>query len=254
MQCLWIIQDSNGKHYNWTELYRAAFSVGSNAVYVPIDFISEYKVKNDTQPIVIGGDDYLTCAKENIMVKNGIFIAPTFFNVDHYMRSWQKKYLNWDTKFVKSTDISKLKYPFFLRPMHDDKYIDGQVVKSNLKLNQLQSLFVNECERTLCVSSVKQLSREWRAVIVQNKVITVCRYAMNTVNSVSVIDVPSRVMSFIQENCLIKDAPIAWVMDIAEYRGELFVLECNIFNASNFYDCDRGAIVKAVESSLRQLK
>ena len=42
---LWVIQDSNGKHYNWTELYKAAFSVGSNTVYVLIDFVSEYKVE-----------------------------------------------------------------------------------------------------------------------------------------------------------------------------------------------------------------
>lgn len=252
MQCLWVIQDSNGKHYNWTELYKAAFSVGSNAVYVPIDFVSEYKVEKNTHPIVIGGDDYLNCANKNVDLKNGIFIAPVFFNVPNYMRLWQKKYLNWDTRFINSADVSNIECPFFIRPMHDDKYIDGQVIESNKKISYLQSLFVKEQNHILCVSSVKKLSREWRAVIVQNKVVAVCRYAKNAISAVSAIDVPTHVMSFIQVNCQIKNAPNAWVMDVAEYHDELFVLECNIFNASNFYDCDRLTIIKAVEKSLNK--
>ncbi len=45
--------------------------------------------------------------------------------------------------------------------------------------------------------------------------------------------------------------PIVWVLDVIEYRKKYYVLECNIFNASNYYDCDRNSIVLAVEKALR---
>lgn len=253
MRFLWIIQDSDGKHFNWTELHYAVSYMGSNAVYVPINLISEYKIEKDILPIVIGGDDYLFYAVKNIKLKKGVFLAPEFFNVNCYMKIWKNRYLNWDAKFVKSKDISGIVPPFFIRPMQDNKYIDGQVVSSRIMLREIQSMFVKESNQIFCVSSVKKLGREWRAIIVQNKVISVCRYAINSETSVSSVDVPDKVMSFIRENCQIIGAPIAWVMDVAEYQNELFILECNIFNASNFYDCDRIEIVSAVENALRYL-
>lgn len=41
-----------------------------------------------------------------------------------------------------------------------------------------------------------------------------------------------------------------WVLDVALANCKLYVLEANLFNASNFYDCNRRKIVKAVEAAL----
>jgi len=39
-------------------------------------------------------------------------------------------------------------------------------------------------------------------------------------------------------------------MDIAESNNNYYVLECNIFNASNFYDCNRRKIVVDLENAI----
>ena len=39
-------------------------------------------------------------------------------------------------------------------------------------------------------------------------------------------------------------------MDIAESNNNYYVLEYNIFNASNFYDCNRRKIVVDLENAI----
>ena len=250
MKFIWIIQDSCEKHYNWTELYKCVALCGSEAVYIPMERAQYFHLQKGYVPVVIGGDDYLALASENIMLRSGIYYNDAFFNVNNYIKLWKHNYLNCDAKIVTSESLSQHDFPFFIRPLRDDKSLDGQVVNTEYELLNIQSFFYNS-GTYFCVSAIKNIHREWRAVIVNKIVVSVCRYAVDHQTSVSQEDVPDKLLLFIKSHCNIISAPMAWVMDIAECQDHFFVLECNIFNASNFYDCDRKGIVSAVETSLQ---
>ena len=249
MNFIWVIQDSFGKHYNWTEIYHSVAVCGSKAVNIPLEQVKSFHSPKGYIPIVIGGDDYLALASENKRLRSGIFNDDAFFNVDNYIKLWGYDYLNYDSKIITFESLTPHDIPFFIRPLRDDKSLDGQVVNTEYEFLNIQSLF-KKSGVFFCVSTIKNIHREWRAVIVNRIVVSVCRYAVNHQSSVSQEDIPDKLLLFIKSHCNIISAPIAWVMDIAECQGHYFVLECNIFNASNFYDCDRKAIVSAVETSL----
>ena len=159
MNYLWIIQDSNGKHYNWTELFRSVNSSNSKAIFVAISKIQSFSIPPDVYSIIIGGDDYLLLAKKNPSYKNGIFDNPDFFNVINYLNTWKDKYLNFDTKLVLMSELKQTKYPIFIRPINDDKSFDGKIINAESDLEELENLhYYNK----ICVASAKTITREWR--------------------------------------------------------------------------------------------
>ena len=249
MKFIWVIQDSYGKHYNWTELYKNVMICGSTAIYIPLEQVRHFKIQNDYIPIVIGGDDYLLLAYENKTLYKGVFNDNTFFRVDNYMAVWKHDYLNWDTKIVPCENLHLEELPFFIRPIQDDKSLDGHVVHTYSEIQNIQLAFNKNS--SFCVSTVKAIHKEWRAVIVNGNIVSVCRYAIDLQTSVSIEDVPKKMLEFVKKRISVSNAPLAWVLDVAEYNDKYFVLECNIFNASNFYDCDRKAIILAIEKSLQ---
>ena len=98
------------------------------------------------------------------------------------------------------------------------------------------------------VKFCSSISAEWRAVIINGKKSEICCYLPDKINT----NIPDTLTEFC--NKCISKAPdlIAWVMDIAESNNNYYVLECNIFNASNFYDCNRRKIVVDLENAISQ--
>lgn len=251
MKFIWIIQDSGGKHFNWTELYKSVIECGSCTVYVPIEKIEFFQLPDGCIPIVVGGDDYLHFASKNQSLCKGIFNDVIFFSVGSYMQLWKYDYLNYDTKTISCDSLNEEELPFFIRPLKDDKSLDGHVVKNYEEIKNIQLQF-NKEDCLFCVSSVKSIKKEWRAVIVNNRIVDVCRYAVESQSSISIEDLPTEMIRFVEMSCRnISNAPLAWILDVVEYHQRYYVLECNIFNASNYYDCNRKAIVLAVEEALR---
>lgn len=138
MKFIWIIQDSRGKHFNWTELYKSVIKCGSCAVYVPIEKIESFRLPDGFVPIVIGGDDYLHYAFKNSQLRKGIFNNESFFCVGNYKELWRCDYLNYDTKIIPCDNLNQEKPPFFIRPFQDDKSFDGHVVKTYEEIRNIQ--------------------------------------------------------------------------------------------------------------------
>lgn len=82
---LWVIQYSNGKHYNWVALAQAIEKLDSRYIIKRKEELSTIDINEADFPIVIGGDDFLLEAKKNIKLINGIFESTCFFRVDTYM-------------------------------------------------------------------------------------------------------------------------------------------------------------------------
>ena len=98
----------------------------------------------------------LYTSSENIMLRSGIYYNDAFFNVNNYIKLWKHNYLNCDAKIVTSESLSQHDFPFFIRPLRDDKSLDGQVVNTEYELLNIQSFFYNS-GTYFCVSAIKNI-------------------------------------------------------------------------------------------------
>lgn len=254
----WIIQDSNGRHYNWTALYEAVLKAGSSAEFCKTEDIGQLYSERDCA-VIIGGEDFLENAKKNNSLHVKIFENTDFFRVDHYLCLWGKDYINEDLMICRPGELCFLeKGEYFIRPLYDTKCFDGGVYRLPSEAGNI----CRHCEvctsagNCVCVSSVKKILREWRSVIIAGEIVSVCQYAVNGKNCIDSENIPADIYEFCEKIVFNTntDAPAAWVLDIAQTWEGYKVMEANIFNASNFYDCDRLKIVQKLEKALGKEK
>lgn len=134
----------------------------------------------------------------------------------------------------------------FVRPNSGFKQFTGTVVgRSRMSLETLGYGYYHEDPSLMVIASgAKQISREWRVVVGDKKVITGSQYKIDCELEVSA-DFPKEVEEFAQSII-----PEDWepdrlfVMDICESENKLSLLELNSFSCSGLYDCDLGKIVE----------
>lgn len=251
---LWIIQQIDGVHYNWVAFYEAALKNHSQVVFRRIEELKTIR-RSSNYPIIIGGEDYLCEAFKNAYLAQGIFLKNDFFRVDNYIACLGERFLNHDMQFFSIEDLLAIEdRAYFIRPLYDSKCFNGGVYHpSDEKF--LSSLKCKNCvhlgEKCIGFSSVKNVEREWRTVIVKNSIASICRYAKSGLTSIDTKDIPDDLFGFCSQILKNISTPIAFVLDIVESDQKYKVLEFNIFNASNFYECDRAKIVRAVEAALQ---
>lgn len=253
---LWVIQDSGGRHYNWVALMNAIKQCNSKGIFCKIEDLKY--LKNNKLNIVIGGDDFLEEAEKNIDIESIIFHDEKFFNISNYENMWKENFLNHGFRavpFEKLHEISRGQY--FIRPVHDNKCFDGKIYMIPEDIPRIEKLCSKDrCkyrdQPCLCLAQVRNIELEWRAVIINSQIITACQYAEKSGTLINKENIPDSLMEFCKKQIQNISAPIAWVIDIAYAEKEYKILECNIFNASNFYDCDRKAIVEALENYSRK--
>ncbi len=250
----WIIQDSNGRHYNWTALYEAVIKAGSSAEFCKIENVYQYHAKEDSA-IIIGGEDFLEAVLRNDSLHARIFQDAVFFRVDNYLHLWGKDYINKDFIICKPEKICLLEEGnYFVRPLYDTKCFDGGVYRLPFEAGGIYKHceVCTKSKNCICISSVKNVFREWRTVIVAGEIVSICQYAVNGKTCVDSENIPAEIYGFCEKIVLRANivAPVAWVLDVALTCDGYKVMEANIFNASNFYDCDRLKIVKRLEKIL----
>lgn len=133
---------------------------------------------------------------------------------------------------------------FFMKPNSGFKIFGGDVVKrgtwkydANKKVDK---------EKLVVVSSVKPIEKEWRLVVVENKVIAGSQYIEN---DEIVFDVcPEEVFEY--GNYVLSEVKYspekAWCLDICLSEGNYRVLEVNAFSTSGLYICDLEPVVREV--------
>lgn len=143
----------------------------------------------------------------------------------------------------------------FIRPNSGSKTFTGVVVGVNDMANFVR-YSKTEPEDLIVVATPAEIKKEWRLVVVNNKIITGGQYKEDG-EIVRKKDVPNDVMSYGEhtlENVKYNPDP-AWTFDICETTdGNLSVLETNSFSCAGFYACDCEAVVKAVNVILEECK
>ena len=146
-------------------------------------------------------------------------------------------------------------HAIFVRPDSPLKPFSGRVVSTtDLTPKALDhGFYYDDLQLPIVVAPVRNVGREWRFVVVNNKVITGSGYDATTRAAAvlrlddSVSDFATSIAAEVFELCS------AYVLDIGECDGDLRLMEFNPLSGADLYACDADAIITSV-SALAQAR
>jgi hypothetical protein len=136
----------------------------------------------------------------------------------------------------------------FIRPSSGHKLFTGKVVLKEDYEKDVDFLGFYDVppETVVVVSEPRNLTNEWRFVIVDGKVVAGSQYK-NDVGTKLSEDYPAEAAALAQKAAGLYNPDRAWVMDICQTKdGEYFVLEIGAFSCAGLYVCNKSAVVRAV--------
>ena len=137
----------------------------------------------------------------------------------------------------------------FLRPSSGFKTFTGKIVSVNTwdKDIKLLGFYDVDPEALVVACPPLEIEREWRTVVVENKIVAASQYKLGEDNTRKQ-DVPAEVLKYGQDVLdSIKYAPDpAWTLDICETPNGLKVLETGSFSCAGLYACEPEPIIQAV--------
>jgi hypothetical protein len=104
------------------------------------------------------------------------------------------------------------------------------------------------------IAAPQAIEREWRLVVVDNRVVSGSRYTVNGERSIAQ-DCPAEVLAFAEamlSEVRWRPDP-AFMLDVCESAGRLWLVELNSFSGSWLYRCDLPAVVSAASELARQM-
>lgn len=196
----------------------------------------------------------------------GVIMDKKNFNCSTYYTYWGKWMLNKDYWMMPIAELS-FKKDFILdclEGLYCPYYAKGKQVfirpDSGIKqfaggffnLNDLSSLKNIEPSTLVLIAPVKQVDREWRFVVCDNKVITGSQYYekgeyVNKPNSYTSYGYYTAALSYLSHVL----AQITWqpdpiyTVDVCESKEEFSILKLNSFSCSALYNCDLSKVVEA---------
>lgn len=200
--------------------------------YGSIDFIRRIKQRTQWVPGV-------WCNFENMKCSTYYAHYGSFLLNNRYAMLPVGDLLNRWHDWVDADRVIGNRCQFFIRPNSGAKPFTGFVVSYN-RLPEIQKLVDSVGPETLVVvAPLRQISEEYRFVIVNRKVVTGCRYLPE--ESVLYDEGAWDVACKIAEHPWQPD--LAYTVDVARHNDTFSLLEVNSFSCSGFYACDIPAIV-----------
>jgi hypothetical protein len=211
--------------------------------------------------VFYGSSTLILNAYKHPVFKHGVFFDPQNFLIQVYIEKWHDKVLNADSKITTFESFAREHHKdesqWFIRPNEDNKSFTGTVMSfgevkafaDDLRLSNNPHLTTHTL---VAISSPKKIKKEWRHFIVNRKVISSSRYVNNGELDISTTDVPVELIQFVEACCIIYQPHVIFVMDTALHDSKYYILECNCFNGTGFYNHDIVGIVRAVNRHLTQ--
>ncbi len=142
----------------------------------------------------------------------------------------------------------------FVRPDSPLKPFSGRIVRRD-RLSPAaldHGYYYDELELPIVVAPVRPVSREWRFVVVDRRVVAGSGYDGPSRRAV-VSQADDAAWGFAAEVARRFEPPEAvYVLDVGEAEGALHLVEINPFSGSDLYACDRASIVRAVAAHVRE--
>jgi hypothetical protein len=153
--------------------------------------------------------------------------------------------------------------PFFIRPVADSKAFTGFVIDwpyfenwrngeirhaqkwpDDLLTGRILSL---DTEVMVCPN--RKIYAEYRTWIVKGKVVAWSQYRVGTQTKRYRADVDQRILDFAAAKAQEYSPAPAFVLDVFEAEGGLFIGEINNLNAAGFYKANMGKLLMALEEA-----
>ena len=139
---------------------------------------------------------------------------------------------------------------FFVRPNSPLKPFSGRVLNKNTVSYQALDFgfYFNNEDEEIVISDLKSISKEWRYVVCNNRIITGSSYLADN-RSASGDDWKGTPFITAQDIArqLLPPEEI-YIMDICYSNGDYKLLELNPFSGADLYSCNREDIVRAINS------
>ena len=186
----------------------------------------------------------------------GVWNNPEYFSERKLIDAIGPLALNYDAQTVPFRDAVKTAKtmdwdPFFIKPNSDVKEFAGMIQTQEdfnewyMKMMTIGYFHEGIEDRPVVISSPKILGKEWRLVVLEQKVIAYSIYRQFQ-KVIPKRDCPAEVIALAEQVVAgFNPAPV-FVVDICETINGLRVVELNGFNSAGLYKCDVTAIIPAV--------
>lgn len=172
-----------------------------------------------------------------------------FLDYNNYFELLKEDMLNNDIVIGTLKDLNPKEEVFFIRPLKNNKTINGQVITNEEFLKLKESFYLTEpCiydNELFLVSSIKDIKEEYRFFILDKKIIGMSSYSPNRELLIS-----NDLIRYVEQK--MKQIPIdAYVIDIAINQDDSYkIIEFNNINASGIYNIDLNVFIKEINKYL----
>jgi len=256
----WILQKNLTKSI---DLERIKLALNKdNATWEEVEIIPfSDKIPQTANNDFYGSTTFMLNAFKDEELRQGVFYNLDTFQMKNYVDQWREHILNNEGQLIKFGQLNELKsnkdQSWFIRPNHDGKEFSGRVdtfqelTKWSSKVCSLGLPDFNS-ETEIWISKPKEIKKEWRLFIVDDKIVSACRYMKNGKLDESETDIPKEMLNFAEARIKEYRLDDVYVMDIAEIAEGFKLIECNCFNGTGFYKHDIEEIVGAVNEFMRR--
>ena len=259
----WILQKNLTKPAILKRIKSAVNQDGENWEEIEVIPFSNQlaRIQNkDAFHVIYGSTTFMLLAYEVEELRAGLFFDPAKFQMQNYVKQWQEQVLNHKGNLILLGELANMESPpqmrWFIRPNSDGKAFSGRVhtfkdlVQWSKSVIPLDIPEMNK-DTEIWISQAKEIAKEWRLFVVDDKIISASRYMNKGELAESRTDIPEEMIRFAKG--LIDEYRLAdvYAMDIALSNGKYRLLECNCFNGTGFYQHDIEGIIRAVNGFIR---
>jgi len=211
--------------------------------------------------IIYGSTTFMLNAFKDETYKTGVFYNPTTFQMKNYVEQWKEHILNSSGQLIEFGELDRIEslptQKWFIRPNHDGKEFSGKVETFEELINWKNRICKLDlpdfnAKTEVWISEPKAIKKEWRLFVVDDKIVSTSRYAVNGELSESSTDLPTEMLNFASDRIEEYRLHDVYVMDIAEVENEFKLIECNCFNGTGFYQHDIETVIRAVTNLIRE--
>lgn len=215
-----------------------------------IPFSHELTPKPDVEnPIVVMGSTTLVKIAKSYGWGPGVWFNDNF-TFERWKAGWGDELLNADAVVCRFEDVN-FTGTKFIRPVDDLKLFAGGVVHAD-KFNEWKENVLRyddgmvNSNTLVVVSSPREIYAEFRCFVINGHVVTASQYKRgDRVISSEIVD--DRIIEYAQKMVDRWQPDVGFVIDIADTRDGLKVIEINNLNSSGFYKINLAKLVTAIE-------
>lgn len=225
------------------------------AKYVPFSDELDTPFNDDDCVITFGS---LNLAKQVRRTKKwvpGVFCDLQNFRCLTYFPFYGKYLLNSKYFFLNLLELQRRKDEildffggqFFIRPDRGDKPFAGHVVASHSFDSDINFLLnYNQIDNIVMVSKAVNINKEYRFIVVEDKVITGSQYKVS--GELDLQEFSNGLALEYAQSILNKDwrPDPAFVIDVCEVDGKFYLLELNSFSCSGIYASNQDIIIDEI--------